>query len=47
MGNREWMKDNNVHLAPEIDSMLEDNEKIGHSSVLCSVNGSNDYKLTM
>ena len=39
IGNRDWMLKNRVHIYPEVESLMADQEEKGHTVVLCAMNG--------
>ncbi|KAI5749609.1 hypothetical protein M8J76_008757 [Diaphorina citri] len=39
IGNREWMRRNGIEVRSDIDVRMTDEEDLGHTAVLCSING--------
>ena len=46
-GNREWMKRNGLDVTVEMNSILEQQEALGQTAIMCAIDGKNALHRTM
>jgi len=45
IGNREWMFRNGVNLSKEVNFKMISEETLGHTAIMCAINGTIYYQI--